>query len=272
ALDCVRERLQNKANMPIRIVLYHTAAMRSSANDLRSKVISLARETNCQMEAEVSLKLIDEAGSGVSTFFLRGGTISTLHAGGAPLKRPDGASKPLVTGVVEPNELVQHIQWRLLHPGNVPLKFRIEHDEASAELARQTADKVRAVAKDLGISELVDVERILVEAVPETAILGRWQAITKGEAQRIDIQPNGVCVFVLSPGSEPIGGGMSVSGRWFLTPKEIYMDIKDKRDNYYVHRGYLDKEGNLVVEKGDIYPQGSISISSLRPTVFKKVY
>ncbi|MFH1718732.1 MAG: hypothetical protein ABIF19_15360, partial [Planctomycetota bacterium] len=47
ALDCVRERLQNKANMPIRIVLYHTAAMRSSANDLRSKVISLARETNC---------------------------------------------------------------------------------------------------------------------------------------------------------------------------------------------------------------------------------
>lgn len=272
-LDYVRERLSDPNNLPIRIVLYHTSAMRSSAEDLRGEVISLVRETNCQMEAEVSLKLIDWAGSGESPFFLRAGTISTLHAGGAPLKRPDGTSKALVTGVVEPNDLEQHILWRLLHPSNVPLKFRIEHDQASSKLARQTADKVRVVAKDLGIGELVDVERILVDSVPETAFLGRWQAITKGEVQIIDIQPTGVCVFVQSRGSEPIRDGMTVPGRWFLTPKEIFMDIKDKRsDGYWVYRGHLDKEGKLVVDRVEITPRGSFGLGSLRSIVFKKVY
>jgi hypothetical protein len=244
------------------------AEMSNAAKVLRGKVVSLIREANCQMEAEVSMKLIDWIGSGKSKFFIRNGTISTLHAGGAALMRPDGASKSIAMGVVEPNDLDQHILSRLMHPSNVPLKIWIEHDETSSELARHTTDRVRAIAKDLGISKVVEAERILVESVPETAFLGRWQAMTKGEVQTIDIQPTGACVFVQSSGSKPIRGGMSVSGRWFLTPKEIYMDIKDKR----VYRGYLDKEGKLVVAKIEIYPKGNFSLADSHPTVFKKVY
>jgi len=265
--------LKDPNNFPIRIELCHTAEMSFAAKDLHGKVVSLVREANCQMEAEVSLKRLENIGTGVSMFFLRNGTISTLHGHGAPLKRPDGGPKPLVTGVVEPNDLEQHILWRLLRPKIVPLKFRIEHDKASAKQAKQTADKVRAVAKDLGIGELVDVESILVEAVPETALLGKWQAITKGDVQIIDIQPTGVCVFTMSSGSKPIRGGMSVPGRWFLTPKEIFMDIKDRRRNYYcVYRGYIDKEGHLVVDQGEIHVQGFFELAELLPTVFKKVY
>ena len=271
ALDYVRERLKDPNNFPVRIDHSYTAEMSNAAKDLHGKVVSLIREANCQMEAEVNLAPIENIGSGESTFFLRGGTISTLHARGVPLKRPDGGSKPIVTGVVEPNDLEQHILWRLLRPKNVPLKFRIEHDETSSRLARQTADKVRAVAKDLGISELVDVERILVEAVPESAFLGKWQAIKKGDVQTIDIQPTGFCVFVQSSGSKPIRGGMSVPGRWFLTPKEIHMDIKDERKYYNVYRGHLDKEGHLVVDKGEIHVEGSFQPLP-HPTVFKKVY
>jgi hypothetical protein len=118
----------------------------------------------------------------------------------------------------------------------------------------------------------VDVERILIEAVPETDFLGKWQAITGGEVQVIDIQPTGVCVFTMSSGSKPIRGGMSVPGRWFLTPKEIYIEIKDKGKYYCIYRGYLDKEGKLVVDKGEIHPQGHFVLAELRPTVFKKVY
>lgn len=274
ALDYVREQLKDPNNFPIRIDHSYTAEMSNAAKVLHGKVVSLIREANCQMEAEVNLTQIENVALGVSTFFLRNGTISTLHAGGFPLKRPDGGPKPLVTGVVEPNDLEQHIMWRLLRPKNVPLKFRIEHDETSSKLARQTADKVRAVAKDLGISELVDVERILVEAVPETDFLGKWQAITKGEVQIIDIQPTGVCVFTMSSGSKPIRGGMSVPGRWFLTPKEIFMDIKDNRRNYYcVYRGHLDKEGHLVVDRGEIHVEGRFgALSDEQPTVFKKMY
>jgi hypothetical protein len=273
ALDYVRELLKDPNNFPVRIDHIYYAEMSNEAKDLHGKVVSLIREANCQMETEVNLTQIENVGSGESTFFLRNGTISTLHAGGAQLKRPDGGSKPLVTGVVEPNDLEQHILWRLLHPENVPLKFRIEHDETSSKLARQTADKVRAVAKDLGISELVEVERILVEAVPESAFLGKWQAITKGEIQIIDIQPTGVCVFTMSSGSKPITGGMSVPGRWFLTPKEIFMDIKDQRKWYCVYRGHLDKEGKLVVDRGEIHVEGRFGAESDKlPTVLKKVY
>jgi hypothetical protein len=277
ALDYVREQLKDPNNFPIRIDHSYTADMSSAAKDLRDKVVSLAREANCQMEVEASLTLLDNIGSGVSTFFIREGTISTLHKAG-PLKRPDGGLEPLGTGVVEPNDLEQHIMWRLLRPKIVPLKFRIEHDETSSRLARQTADKVRIVAKDLGIGELVDVERILIEAVPESAFLGRWQAITKGEVQTIDIKPTGVCVFVQNSGSKPIRGGMSVPGRWFLTPKEMFMDIKDigmikdMGKIHHVYRGNLDKEGHLVVDRGEIHVEGSFGTWKTHSVVFQKVY
>ncbi len=272
ALDYVRERLRDPNNLPIRIDLHHTAAMSSIARDLRSKVISLVIEANRQMEAVVHMEPITWVGSGESTFFLRGGTIRTLVAV-LPVRRPDGASQALVSGPVEPNNLDQNILWRLTYPGNVPLKYRIEYDEASAALARQTADAVKAVANRLGISELVDVTRARVEPVPEMAFMGQWQAIAKDDIQTIDIQPTGVCVFKKSEGSASTRGGVSVSGTWFLTLKEAFMDIKDMRGtNFYVYRGYLDKEGNLVVDRGMIYPQGSFHLSQPVPMVFKKVY
>ena len=271
ALDYIREKLKDPNNFPIRIDHRYTAEMSFAAKVLHGKVVSMITEANCQMDAEVNLTQITNVSLGVSMLFIRGGTISALYANGVPIQRPDGDPKPIVTGVVEPNDLEQHIMWRLLRPKNVPMKFRIEHDQTSTKLARQTADKVRVVAKNLGISELVEVERIPIEAVPESDFLGRWQAITKGEVQTIDIQPTGVCVFVKSPGSE-IRGGPSVSGRWFLTPKEIFMDIKDRRDFYYVYRGHIDKEGHLVVERGEYHNDGSFRLVSFRPTLFKKVY
>ena len=187
--------------------------------------------------------------------------------------RPDGGLDPLGMGVVEPNDLEQHVMWRLLRPKLVPLKFRIEHDKASDKLAKHATDRIRAVVKDLGISELVEVERILVEKVPESAFLGRWQAITKGGIQTIDIQPAGVCVFGKSPGSK-IRGGPSVPGRWFITPKEIFMDIKDMREVYWVYRGHIDKDGNLVVDRGVIHGEGRFGKGweGDSTVIFKKVY
>jgi len=40
----------------------------------------------------------------------------------------------------------------------------------------------------------------------------------------------------------------------------------------YLYRGYLDKEGNLIVDKGMIYPQGSFHVSGEpRQMILKKV-
>ena len=159
-----------------------------------------------------------------------------------------------------------------MHPSNVPIKFRIEHDQTSSKLARQTTDKVRIIAKDLGIGELVDVDRILVESVPESAFLGRWQAFTRGEVQIIDIQPNGVCVFAMSPGAKLVRGEMSLPGKWFLTPQKIFMDIKDQL-KLIVYRGQINKKGHLVVDRGEIHTEGRFgALTDRHPTVFKKMY
>jgi hypothetical protein len=272
ALDFVRERLQNKTNLPIRIDLHYTAAMRRSAEDLRRKIVSLISEADCQMEAEVNLKPITwDVGSGESTFFVREGTITTFYKGAWPKVRPDGGE--IVTGVVEPNDLDQHILWRLTHPGLIPLKYRVEHDEASVEPARQTADRIRAIAQDLGIGELVEVEKILVESVPKAVFLGRWQTTTRGEVQTIDVQSTGECIFVVNRASASTKGGTSIPGRWFLTPKEIFMDIKDQQVKGYYYLGHFDKQGNLIVRQGCIYRQGSFHGGGYRRTmVFKKVY
>jgi hypothetical protein len=74
-----------------------------------------------------------------------------------------------------------------------------------------------------------------------------------------------------TPGA--VKANTSVSGTWLLTTNEIMIDIKDKNewgtDNTY--RGYLDAEGNLIVDRGVIYPQGSWQDAGGPPMVLKKV-
>jgi len=217
-------------------------------------------------------------GTGNSTFYLRQGEITTFYT--HAMKRPDGGPKPLATGLVDPKDLEQHILWRLTKPKNVPLTFQIEHDRASASLARQVADTARAVVKRLGIGELVDVKTVRVEPVAETVFLGRWRGATRGDVHEIDVRPEGVCQVTMgdrfgkdkTPGA--IKAGTTVSGTWFLTTDEIVMDIKDKSPHGtdYVYRGYLDEEDNLIVDKGIIYPQGSFHVSGgPRQMILKKV-
>jgi hypothetical protein len=287
ALDLVRQRLEERSSLPVRIDVIHTAAMINRGRNLRSEVVSVVRESEAQMEVEVRLTPTDVSqGSGESTFFLRGGTIGTLVAL-LPVRRPDGGPRPFVSGPFDPQDLKQLLLWRLTHPGNVPLRFRIEYDQESGALARRTGDAIRAVATDLGIRELVDVERFQVEPVPQAAFLGRWQAVTKGKIQTIDIQPPGVCVFAMSDGIEiqptkegailieegTTRSGASVSGTWFPTLTEVVMDIKHQAEyNYFVYRGHLDTNGNLIVEQGIVYYQGSFHPSQVVPIVFQKVY
>jgi hypothetical protein len=142
------------------------------------------------------------------------------------------------------------------------------------------ADTARAVIKRLGVGELADVKTVLVEPVAEAVFTGRWRGETRGDVQEIDVRPNGVCQVTMgdrfgkdkTPGA--IKAGTTVSGTWLLTTNEIVIDIKDKNEwgGYFIYRGYLGEEGNLIVDKGIIYPQGSFHVSGApRQMVLKKV-
>jgi hypothetical protein len=155
----------------------------------------------------------------------------------------------------------------------MPMRFRIEYDKASAELAKQVADRAKAVAQRAGLATLVDVVGALVEPVPETLFLGRWQATTRGPIQTIDVQPEGVCQVTVGDGSPSIKAGTSVKGVWLPVTKEIFVDISDKvwGKPHYVYRGFINAEGRLVFERGDIHLQGSFNPAGAPQMVLQKV-
>jgi hypothetical protein len=263
----------------MRIEIYCSSETQNAARDLRNKIISVAKETNSQMDTEVRLSsATDTVGDGNSTFYLRQGKITTFYT--HAMKRPDGGAESLVTGLVNTSDLEQHILWRITKPKNVPLTFRIEHDQASASLAKQVADRAKAVVKRLGVGELVDVKTVLLEPAAETVFQGQWRGETRGDVHEIDVRPEGVCQVTMgdrfgrdkTPGA--IKAGTTVSGTWLLTTDEIVIDIKDKSPHGadYVYRGYIDEDGNLIVDKGMIYPQGSFHVSGApRQMILKKV-
>ena len=253
-LDYIRKRFKSRNSLPIRIDIYHKSAMSSAAKDLHRKIVSLAIETNSQMETEVCSELSTWVGSGVSTFFVREGTIRTLYP--APVRRPDKGPKPLVSGLVNPNDVEQHILWRLTMPKNVPLKFRIEHDEKSALLARQVVEMCKATVKQLGTTEVVEVEEALVQPVPEAVFLGQWQAVGDANIQDINLQPRGQSQLKIVTGyssRSDIKTTKTIPAPWTLATKEIFID----RGQNQIYRGHINEEGNLVLERGQIYPQGS---------------
>ena len=278
-LDYLRGKLGDTDSLPIRIEIYCSSETQNAARDLRNKIISVAKDTNSQMDTEVRLSsATNTVGDGNATFYLRQGKITTFYPDA--MRRPDGGSEPLATGLVDPKDLEQHILWRLTKPKNVPLTFRIEHDQASASLARQVADTAKAVVKRLGVGELADVKTARVEPVAETVFLGRWRGATRGDVHEIDVRPEGVCQVTMgdrfgkdkTPGA--IKAGTTVSGMWLLTTDEIVIDIKDRspHGSDYVYRGYLDEEDNLIVDKGIIYPQGSFHVSGEpRQMILKRV-
>jgi beta-lactamase regulating signal transducer with metallopeptidase domain len=271
-LDYIRGRLKDRKNLPMRVTINYRAETRGAGERLRDAVLTVARETHTDMDVEVRLELIWWANSNMEApFFCREGRIRTLYA--ASMARPDGSPNFLRTGLVDPNDLEQHVLWRLSYPGNVPLRLRIEYDQASAPMARQVAETVKTTAQRLGVADLVEVAQALVESVPETAFLGRWEALGKGYLQALEIQPQGACRVIVGEGSGAFRAGASVTGTWMPTCKEILVDIKDQASSgapcYYLVS--INQNGNLVVDRTEIYTQGYFYLANTGQMIFQKV-
>jgi hypothetical protein len=175
--------------------------------------------------------------------------------------------------MVEPNDLEQHVLWRLSYPGNVPLRLRIEYDQASAAPARQVAETVKTTAQRLGVADLVEMAQAPVEPVPETAFLGQWEALGKGYFQAIDIQPRGVCQVTMGDGTEAFQAGAAVKGTWMPTCREVLVDISDRarHGGSFYYLGFINQNGNLVVDRTEIYNQGHFKLADTGQMIFQKV-
>ncbi|MCL5282660.1 MAG: hypothetical protein M1376_22475 [Planctomycetes bacterium] len=271
-LDYLRGRLKDKKNLPMRIDIEYRAETRSAGERLRGAVFSLAKETGADMDVEVRLELIWWISpTSEAPFFCREGKIRTLY--GAPMARPDGGPQLFRTGLVDPNDLEQHILWRLLYPGNVPIRLRVEYDPASTPIAKQVAASIKSMAQRLGVAELVTVKSVPVEPVPETAFLGRWEALGKGYIQALDIQPQGVCQVAMGDGTQAFKAGASVKGTWMPTCKEILIDFNDELQNgpHFYYLASLNEKGNLVVDRTEVYKQGYFSVHNTGQMIFQKV-
>jgi hypothetical protein len=274
-LDYLQGRFKDGKSLPIRVHVNYSPWIRNAAEDLRQKIRTLAGEAKADKDTDVRLEQSVWVGSGESPFYIREGTIRTFYP--LPVQRPDGGRRWLTNGIVDPNDLEQHVLWRLTMPKNVPLTFRIEYDEASYELAKHVADTAKAVVKRVGLTDVVSVAGTVVEAVPESTFLGKWQALGSGIIQGVDIQPGGACQVTVGEGSQVLKAGTSVKGTWEWTVKEILLDIGDpvmgiKDYPPYRYRTTVNEEGDLVIERGEIWPQGSfIMYRGPRRMILKRV-
>ncbi len=273
-LGYIRGRLKDKKNLPMRILVNYQAESRSASERLREAVFSLARETGTDMDVEVRLELNWWSSPTAEVpFFCREGKIRTLYS--APMARPDG--RPTLfqegLGVVDPNDLEQHVLWRLTYPGNLPISLRVEYDRASAPLDRQVAETIKTTAQRLGVAELVAVKSVLVEPVPETAFLGRWEVLRKGYFQAIDVQPQGVCQVIMGDGTETLQAGASLKGTWVPTCKRILVDISERAawGPHFYYLASINEKGNLVVDRTEIYTQGYFRLANTGQMIFQKV-
>lgn len=268
-LDLIRARLRDPNNLPIRADIFWRD---EAAEELRDKVVALIKQLGAEMEADVRLGKNYFIGSGEAPFFLRDGQITTFYHDG--VRQPDSpAGSVLVTGPVDPQNLDPHILWRITYLYNLPFAFRIEYDRASADLAQRISDRIRTITTGLNVTELVDVKSILVEPVPEAAFLGRWKAITDGEIREVALQREGRSELTLDRQPDGSGGPTAMSAPWYLTTKQIIIDLKKvyAKGYRYVYRGQINSEGNLVLDRGVIEPQGSFGRSAVIPMVLEKV-
>jgi len=273
-LDYLRGRLRDKENLPIRIDINYRAETRSAGERLRDAVLTLARETGTDMDVEVCLEPINYVSSTMDApFFCREGRIRTSY--GFPVQPPDGRPTLFQKGlvVVDPNDLEQHVLWRLTYPGNLPLRLRVEYDQASVPMARQVAETIRTTAQSLGVADLVAVAQVLVEPVPETAFLGRWEALGKGYFRTMDIRPRGVCQVTMGDGTEKIQAGASVTGTWMPTSRAILVDIGDRSRNqgHFFYLAFINQKGNLVVDRTEVRNQGYFAVHNTGQMIFQKV-
>jgi hypothetical protein len=270
AMNVIRAKVSEPNRLPVRIdILWKDKA----SEQLRDETISLCKEMGITMQADVRLELDNFIGPGVAPFYVRQGKIVAFYP--APVRRPNGDAGDLLTnGFVDPQQLEQHILWRITFQWNLPFTFRIEHDQASTELARHVADEIAAVSKRLDVTELVGVKSVLVEPVPEAAFLGRWRAPVQGEVAEVVIQPDGqaqVLAQVTMLGSSD-RGPRTLSAKWYPTLREIIIDpgIVDAEYNRTVWRCQINGEGNLAVIRGDICPQGIFELDAATPIVLEK--
>jgi hypothetical protein len=263
ALEVVRERAKDPKRLPIRVDILRTG---EAAERLRGRVIEVIKECGAQMNAEVSLEGADWRGRGEAPFYVRDGQIRTFYP--VPVRKPDGGTTDLLhSGLVRPSELEQHILWRITFRWNLPFTFRIEYDRGGFDTAQRLADEIRQIVKRLDVSDLVDVNSVLVEPIPEAVFLGKWRAMTPGEIQEIEIQSKGKIQLLMRKHSEPRAAMKPVAAPWTLATRDIFIET----GHLVMYRGQMDDEGHLVLERGQIFPHGSWHDQGGLPIVFEKL-
>ena len=85
-----------------------------------------------------------------------------------------------------------------------------------------------------------------------------------------------MCQAIVGEGAPALKAGASVTGTWVWTAREIQLDINDPIPGtweplHYAYRASVNGEGNLVIARGEIYPQGSFMLTRPPQMIFKKV-
>ncbi len=154
AMKYALDYILNRDHHPVRVDIMRNRGGIEFSEDLEKELIRTIRRTQIELDAEVHLSedvqklhvdslaaLNGRIGENISKRY-RGNRIATIK-----LNDP-----------INPEDLDKNVRNKLVgEPGRLPIKFRIQYDQQSKNLASQAEETVRDIANKHGVEKLVEI-------------------------------------------------------------------------------------------------------------------
>jgi hypothetical protein len=256
AVEYVAKQMKGESRLPIRIDIHRTVDGLPLSEQLESEITQLIKKSNLQMQAEIHLEEVHQAFYGRELF---------VEEGKVGRSRREPGNRPsYLNDIIEPNNLARTVESWIVGPKSVPAVFTISYIRGDEETADKVSQTVMETAKRLGLSEFVQVKRVLRQLKAEEMYLGRWEAKRDdGPVMGIIIEPNRSCVLI--EGEEQTRSSWSLDGETLI--------VNSGPDKV---RGTLDPQGCLVIvadgKKTTVDPQGQpVTVAEQKIVTFTRV-
>ena len=146
-IEYVKALMKNKDQLPFRIDIYRNANGIKLSEELYKKIVQIVKDVNLQLEAEIYLNERIRTGISRIEWFLRKGDIYY-----------DMENVKRKTPLDQKKFFERSIPSYFTSPGSLPIKFNIEFDKESQDLASRISKEIKKAAKKFGVEKFIEIE------------------------------------------------------------------------------------------------------------------
>lgn len=154
----------NRNHWPVRVDIQRNVAGVKFSEELQREIIHAVRSAKLELDAEVHLSEDVPRGSRLNSLYLVKGRIGGyISRSSRPYAGKRTTARKLAQ-LVDPEDFDRYFRAVLVGgPARLPVKFNIEYDLESKDLASQTVKAIEDAAKKLGVERFVETVRKQVD-------------------------------------------------------------------------------------------------------------